>query len=84
MNVLEVLCLCAFNLLSFVIGAKIGQLSAKNKDISLNPVKTIKEEIKESKITRKEDLKKRQIDTMLDNIDNYNGTGLGQKQIPKD
>lgn len=84
MELYETLILCAFNLLSFVIGAKIGQASVKGRDIRINPVKAIKEDIRESKIAKEDNLKKRQIDTMLQNIDKYDGTSLGQKEIPKD
>lgn len=84
MDVMDVLCLLAFNLFSVLVGAIIGQKTAKGRDIKFNPVKAIKEEIKESKVSREENLRKRKIDTMLQNIDSYDGTGLGQKQIPKD
>lgn len=84
MALYEVIILCAFNLISFIVGAKIGQSSVKGKDITLNPVKAIKQDIKENKINKEYDLKKKQIDTMLQNIDKYDGTGIGQKEIPKD
>ena len=84
METLEILLFMAFNLLSVVIGIVLGQKLSKGREIKLNPVKAIKEEIKESKVSREENLKKRRIDTMLQNIDSYDGTGLGQKQIPKD
>ena len=84
MNTIEMLCLLAFNLFSVLVGAIIGQKTAKGREIKLNPIKAIKEEIKESKVSKEENLRKRRIDTMLQNIDSYDGTGLGQKQIPKD
>ena len=84
MNTMEVLCLLAFNLFSILVGVIIGQKLSKGREIKLNPVKAIKEEIKDSKVSREENLRKRKIDTMLQNIDSYDGTGLGQKQIPRD
>lgn len=84
MKLYEVIILCAFNLISFIVGAKIGQSSSKGKNIVLNPVKAIKEDIEESKHEKKESLKRKKIDTMLQNIDNYTGSGLGQKEIPKE
>lgn len=83
METIEVLCLMAFNLFSILIGIILGQKLSKGREIKLNPVKAIKEEIKENKVSKEENLKKRRIDTMLQNIDSYDGTGLGQKQIPK-
>ena len=84
MTVYEVIILCAFNLLSFIIGAKIGQVSIKGRDIKINPIKAIKEDIRENKIAKEDNLRKRKIDTMLQNIDKYDGTSLGQKEIPRD
>lgn len=83
MQVYEVIILCAFNLISFIVGAKIGQSSAKGKDIKINPVKAIKDDIKETKVAKADSLKRKQIDTMLQNIDKYDGTGIGQTEIPK-
>ena len=80
----EVIILCAINLISFAVGAKIGKCSIKGREITFNPVKAIKNDLKENKINKKEDLRRRKIETALENIENYNGTGLGQKEIPKD
>lgn len=84
METIELLCILAFNLFSFVMGAKIGQMSVKGKEIKVNPVNIIKDEIKETKMTKEESLRKRKFNTMWDNIEKYDGTGLGQKQIPRD
>lgn len=84
MTIYEVLILELFNLLCLVIGVSIGQKVSKNKEIRLNPISAIKQEVKETKEEKKQELKQRQIDTMLYNIDNYNGDGLGQRDIPKE
>lgn len=79
---IETIILCFINLLSFVIGAKIGMSIANKKEITLNPVKAIQEH-REERIEHKEaDLKDKQLKTMLKNIDNYNGTEFGQEEIP--
>lgn len=75
---------CGFCIVSFTIGAIIGQRVNKGKDITLNPVKVVKEARQESREKREENLKIKQINTMLSNIDNYDGTGSGQTEIPKD
>lgn len=75
---------CGMCILSFVIGAMVGQRAQKGKDITINPVKAIKEEIKDSKEKKQEDLKIRQFNAMLKNIDNYDGSGMGQTEIPKE
>ena len=62
----------------------INFVNGDKADITFNPVKAIKNDLKENKINKKEDLRRRKIETALENIENYNGTGLGQKEIPKD
>lgn len=67
---------------SFAVGARIGQKVVKNEEIklpTLNPVKVVNE-IRESKEQQRE-LEKLRI--IAENIDKYDGTGLGQKDIPK-
>lgn len=82
MEVYEVILLCVVNLMSFVIGAKIGQHSTNGKSIELNPIKAIKNDIRANKEMKKKDLQQRKMDINYSNIDNYNGTGLGQTKIP--
>lgn len=68
------------NIVCFFVGAKIGQKVANNEPIKLpnmNPVKVI-EEYKEAKENKEE---QERFNTMLDNINNYDGTSLGQKNI---
>ena len=70
------------NVVCFFIGAKVGQTVAKGETIeapNLNPVEIVRE-YKDKKEQRHEQDK---FNTMLENIDNYDGTGLGQKDIPR-
>lgn len=69
-----------FLLLAFYLGTKQN----KNKTSTINPVKVIKDKINETKENKEKELKSKQLETMLTNIDNYDGTGLGQKRIPKE
>lgn len=69
-------------ILSFVIGARVGQKSVKNDEIklpSINPVRIISE-MNESK-EQKKMMERNKI--IAENIDNYDGTSLGQKDVPK-
>lgn len=82
---LETIILCTifgvFVLLSYTLGLRNGQRLSKNEEISipeLNPIKAIQSEI-ESHEERK---KQEQFDIMMANIDNYDGTGIGQQNIP--
>ena len=68
------------NIASLIIGVNVGLKAGKGESIDLpniNPVKVFSE-IKESKETEAE---RRMNEIMLENINNYDGTGLGQKDL---
>lgn len=70
-----------FIILAYTLGLKNGQKLKNNEEIKIpeiNPVKIVKNEIETFEQKKKQDA----YDTMMANIDNYDGTGLGQKDIP--
>lgn len=71
-----------FILVAYTLGLKNGQKLKNNEEIKLpeiNPVKVIKNEIENY-----EEKKKQEINEInMFNIDNYDGTGLGQRDIPR-
>lgn len=72
-----------FIILAYTLGLENGQRLKNNEVIKMpevNPVKIIRNEIETFEQKKKQDA----YDTMMANIDNYDGTGLGQKDIPKD
>lgn len=83
MTTVEVLCLCAFNLLSFVIGAKLGQKIARQETISLSPVKAVKQAITEHKEAVAKEEEDEYFEAIRKNIDNYTGDSIGQVDIPR-
>lgn len=79
-TVLLVLLIGGMNLLAFLIGARTAQKADKGEEIKLpniNP-KQIYKEYKEDKEAIKE---QERLNTILENIDNYKGDGIGQKDI---
>ena len=71
------------NIVCFFIGAKVGQTVAKGKEIELpkinSPVAAYK-----AHIDRKEaEAEKNRLDTILRNIEAYDGTGKGQEDVPR-
>ena len=84
MEILLVLVVGILIIVSFFVGAKVGQLVSKGEDIKapdlskLNPI-TVYNEHKEKVKTDKEAKK---IETILHNIDVYDGTAAGQKDVP--
>lgn len=83
MTVTEVLCLCTFNLLSFALGAKIGQKVVRQETISLSPVKAVKKAITEHKETVAKEEEDEYFEAIRKNIDNYTGDSIGQVDIPR-
>lgn len=70
------LCICCF-----IIGAKVGQTVSNDEPIELpniNPIEKIREQIDKKEAKREQD----RYDTIMQNVENYNGTGEGQKDIP--
>ncbi|MDY2804524.1 MAG: hypothetical protein SOT91_04085 [Bacilli bacterium] len=70
-----------FIILSYTLGLKNGQKLKNDEEIKIpeiNPVKIVRNEIETFEQKKKQDA----YDTMMANIDNYDGTGLGQKDIP--
>lgn len=70
------------NLLCFYFGAKIGQKVVNKEPVKMD-IKTPVQVIKEHEI-KKEIKKEQEIEeTILHNIDVYDGTSIGQKEIPR-
>lgn len=84
MNIIYVIMLVfmtgSFCVLSFLVGV----LSSLGRKINLNPIENYKEHKEIKKQIRINDLDQRQIATMMENIDNYDGTSTGQKDIPNE
>lgn len=82
---IEVIILCTivgvFIIVAYSLGLKNGQRLSKNEEVvvpNVNPIKVVTEEIE-----KHEEKKKQQAyEIMMSNIDNYDGTGLGQQDIP--
>ena len=68
------------NVVCFFVGAKVGQKVVKGEPIelpSINPMEAIRE--KQDK--REAEREQRKLDTILQNIETYDGTGNGQKDV---
>jgi hypothetical protein len=71
----------ASNIVCFTVGAKVGQTVSKGEPVkmpSVNPLEAYRahEEKKEAQRQQEE------IETILYNVNNYNGTAAGQKDLP--
>ena len=84
MSTMEIMCLIALttllNLCCFFVGVRTGQKVVKGEEVTLpniNPVKAI-ETYKEDRRQKKEE---ENFNINLENIENYDGTGIGQKDF---
>lgn len=68
------------NILSFLIGARTAQKLHKGEEIELpkvNPMQAYKEHREQSEANKEQE----RLNTMMENINNYDGTGAYQKDI---
>ena len=74
----------ALNIACFFIGAKVGQKVTKGENIelpSVNPIKAIKEHNEKKQAEKEAEREQERINTIMQNIENYDGTGRGQKDV---
>lgn len=76
MQVVLVITVCAANILCFLVGVKCAGNPVTHKTSKEKPRRLHREK----KIEKT--LQDRQIEVMLQNINSYDGTGLGQQDIP--
>jgi hypothetical protein len=66
----------------FLMGAKVGQTVAKGETIetpTVNPIKAIKEQ----RARQEAEMAQSRIETIMQNIENYDGTSHKQEDVPK-
>ena len=80
LDIVFVLVVGAMCIGSFWIGAKIGQMIVKGEDIKLpSPMKAFREREERREAVKEQN----KIDTIMRNIENYNGTPFNQEDVPK-
>lgn len=89
MDLLTIVIILLINLLSFVIGARIGQKVANDEKIEINPAMAVHEAIQEVKEINQEEKDRKAkeeedeyYNTIYHNIDVFDGTSNGQKTVP--
>lgn len=78
----EMIIFGAFIIIAFVSGTIIGQKLSKNEKIEVNPIKAINEYTEERQNKKEIKIENDKTETMLRNIDRYDGSGIGQEEIP--
>lgn len=80
MELLTILAVGTLCIVCFLIGANVGQKVAKGEQIelpTLNPMKVIREHQDRKEAEREAD----KFNTLMHNIDAYDGTSNGQKDV---
>ena len=72
----------ASNIVCFMVGAKVGQTVSKGEEVKLPNMNPL-EAVREHNAKKEAEYQQSKIDTILRNIDSYDGTGSGQKDIPR-
>lgn len=81
MEVLLLLVMGAVNIACFMIGARVGQKVTKGEEIKLptvNPMELVQEH-REKRAAQEE---RDKVETILRNIESYDGTAYGQEDVP--
>lgn len=81
-TILLIVAVALINVLSFTIGAKIGQKVVKGEKIELpkvNPMEVYREHQEKKALAEEVD----KIETIMRNIERYDGTEAGQEDVPK-
>ena len=72
---------CASNVACFFIGAKVGQTVYKGERIELPVVDPLKP-AREREARAEAEMEQNRMETILRNIETYDGTGRGQEDVP--
>lgn len=80
MEIALVLVTGALCIACFFIGVRTGQKVSRGEDVKLPDLGEIK---REHDAKKEEDKERDRLNTILENLDNYDGTGHGQKDIPR-
>lgn len=81
-TVLLIGAIAAANILCFMIGAKVGQTVSKGEPVKLpevNPVKAFQAHQAAQDQKREQD----RLSVIMENLESYDGTGTGQKEVPR-
>lgn len=81
MEVLLLLVAMAGNITCFMLGAKVGQTVSKGEDIKLPEINPI-EVYKAHEAKKQAEMEQNRIDTIMRNIECFDGTSNGQEDVP--
>lgn len=80
MEVLALLVMGAVNIACFLIGAKVGQTVSRGEEVKLPEVNPF-EAYRKHEAKREERKEHDRLETIMRNIENYDGTSTGQREV---
>lgn len=80
MEVLLMAIMCLSNIACFVIGARVGQKVIKGEEVELPKVDPM-QAVREHREKKEAEMEQAKFDTILRNIDSYDGTPNGQEDV---
>lgn len=80
MEVLLLAVMGAVNILCFLIGAKVGQAVSNGEKVEMPTINPF-EAYKEREAKKEADKEQERFDTIMRNIENYDGTPNGQEEV---
>jgi hypothetical protein len=81
MDTLTILALGFINLACFLMGAKVGQTVSKGEEVKLPTVNPV-EVYRKHEAKKEAQMEQERIDTIMRNIECFDGTGRGQEDVP--
>lgn len=81
MEIALIVAVGAMNIICFLMGAKLGQTVSKGEDIKLPTINPL-EAYREREAKKEAQMEQDRLDTILRNIERYDGTPRGQEDVP--
>lgn len=82
MDIVLIAAVAASNILCFVVGVRVGQKVSWGEKVRLpeiHPLQTVRTRLEQQETDREQ----RRVETILRNIERYDGTGAGQEDVPE-
>lgn len=83
MDGLTILSLGFICMACFLLGAKVGQSVSKGEDVLRNPIEAAQEHREKREAKQEAKVEQDRLETIMRNIERYDGTSLGQEDVPR-
>jgi hypothetical protein len=79
MEIVLAIVIGALCIVSFITGAKVGQAVRNGETVQVlpDPIKAVRDQ----RVEREAEKERKRMETILSNIESYDGTGMGQKDV---